>query len=268
MQLGESWIVEGDDEIEQEHTAHEEDQKVTEPVLLPRASRQKPKRTTISPEPELIMPFLDSSTLEGSWADASSRSPRAPKASRVAERHQEARRRSSRQAANTNVSEKRVEPRITSKKYQQQQGTGPEILDLVTNQLGIMLFWMMDVLGRALKILKTPISFVLAVWLLLGLGIILRNLVTTSIYTSLSPLCRIPGASMMNIPFCPPNGGLTSENFAPPVEFDQLMTVQSKFEEVLEESAGGVSLPMDMKRGEASIRDLRQLVKYSQLHSK
>jgi hypothetical protein len=54
----------------------------------------------------------------------------------------------------------------------------------------------------------------------------------------------------------------------PPVEFDQLMTVQSKFEEVLEESAGGVSLPMDMKRGEASIRDLRQLVRYSQLHAK
>jgi hypothetical protein len=35
----------------------------------------------------------------------------------------------------------------------------------------------------------------------------------------------------------------------PPVEFDQLMTVQSKFEEVLEESAGGVSLPLDMKEG-------------------
>ena len=52
------------------------------------------------------------------------------------------------------------------------------------------------------------------------------------------------------------------------MEFDQLMTVQSKFEEVLEESAGGVSLPLDMKRGEASVRDLRQLVRYSQLHSK
>jgi hypothetical protein len=46
------------------------------------------------------------------------------------------------------------------------------------------------------------------------------------------------------------------------------MTVQSKFEEVLEESAGGVSLPLDMKRGETSIRDLRQVVRFSQLHSK
>lgn len=54
----------------------------------------------------------------------------------------------------------------------------------------------------------------------------------------------------------------------PPVQFDQLMTVQSKFEEVLEESAGGVSLPLDMKRGETSIRDLRQVVRFSQLHSK
>jgi hypothetical protein len=47
-----------------------------------------------------------------------------------------------------------------------------------------------------------------------------------------------------------------------------LMSVQSKFEEVLVESAGSVSLPLDMKRGEASIRDLRQLVKYSHVNSK
>ena len=46
------------------------------------------------------------------------------------------------------------------------------------------------------------------------------------------------------------------------------MNVQSKFEAILEESAGGVSLPLDMKRSETSIRDLRQVVRYSNLHSK
>ena len=55
---------------------------------------------------------------------------------------------------------------------------------------------------------------------------------------------------------------------APSVQFDELMTVQSKFEEVLEASAGGVSLPLDMKRGETSIRDLRTVVRHSSLHSK
>lgn len=53
-----------------------------------------------------------------------------------------------------------------------------------------------------------------------------------------------------------------------PVEFEQLMTVQSRFEELLEQSASSVSLPLDMKRSETSIRDLRQIVRHSQLQSR
>lgn len=69
---------------------------------------------------------------------------------------------------------------------------------------------------------------------------------------------------MLNLPFCQ---NVRSQP-PPPVEFDELMTVQANFEKVLEESAGGASLPLDMKRGEASIRDLRQLVRYSHLQSR
>ena len=131
-----------------------------------------------------------------------------------------------------------------------------------------MLSWMLEVLGGALKVLKTPLSYFLAIWLLFGLLVMVRNLVTTSIYASMSPICRIPGASLLNLPFCPVYSADSPHGPPPSVEFDQLMAVQSKFEEVLEESAGSVSLPLDMKRGEASIRDLRQLVRYSQLHAK
>ena len=131
-----------------------------------------------------------------------------------------------------------------------------------------MATWIRDVVGGALRVLKTPISYLLAIWLLFGLGVILRTLVTNTVYASLSPVCRIPGASLLNLPFCPVHRVDNTNGPPPPVEFDQLMTVQAQFEEVLEESAGSVSLPMDMKRGEASIRDLRQLVRYSQLHSK
>ncbi len=53
-----------------------------------------------------------------------------------------------------------------------------------------------------------------------------------------------------------------------PVEFDGLMDVQDHFEQVLEKSARGVSLPMEMKRSEQSIRDLRTIVRYSNLQSK
>ncbi|KAG7124712.1 hypothetical protein HYQ44_001897 [Verticillium longisporum] len=61
------------------------------------------------------------------------------------------------------------------------------------------------------------------------------------------------GASLLSAP-----GGQS-------VEFDDLMNVQASFEQVLERSADGVSLPMEMKRSESSIRDLRTMVRYSEL---
>uniref|UniRef100_A0A0D2XAZ1 Uncharacterized protein n=1 Tax=Fusarium oxysporum (strain Fo5176) TaxID=660025 RepID=A0A0D2XAZ1_FUSOF len=53
-----------------------------------------------------------------------------------------------------------------------------------------------------------------------------------------------------------------------PVEFDDLMNVQSKFEQVLEKSSDGVSLPFEMKRSETAIRDLRSLVRHSDLQAR
>lgn len=107
------------------------------------------------------------------------------------------------------------------------------------------------------------------VWLLFGLMVFVRNLFFSSIYSALSPICRIPGTSFLNLPMCQSQISVQySGDKPPPVQFDQLMTVQNKFEAVLQESAGGASLPLDMKRGETSIRDLRQVVRFSQVHSK
>lgn len=126
-----------------------------------------------------------------------------------------------------------------------------------------------DVLGNALHTLKTPISYIIAVWLLIGMLVFLRNLFFTSVYSALSPVCRIPGTQFLNLPMCRSTSvAQYSGEEAPPVQFDQLMTVQDKFEVVMQEAAGGVSLPLDMKRGETSIRDLRQVVRFSQLHSR
>ncbi|KAL2051475.1 hypothetical protein ABVK25_008137 [Lepraria finkii] len=132
-----------------------------------------------------------------------------------------------------------------------------------------MISWAFDVLGGALHMLKTPISWILAIWLLAGLLSILRNLVFSSVYSALSPICRMPGSSFLNLPMCQSPISVQYDGDEPPlVQFDELMTVQNKFEAVLQESAGGVSLPLDMKRGETSIRDLRQVVRFSQLRSK
>lgn len=128
--------------------------------------------------------------------------------------------------------------------------------------------WLLEVLGSTLLILKKPISYLLAAWLLFGMSTMVSNLVRNSVSSSLSPICRMPGISYLDLPFCPAYRVDTSNGLPPPVEFDKLMSMQAKFEEVMEESASSVSLPMDMKRGEASIRDLRQLVRYSQLSSR
>lgn len=107
--------------------------------------------------------------------------------------------------------------------------------------------------------LKPVLALLLAVWIVVYLG---RYALNTAIARTLTPICAIPGMDYLNLPFCEvqPSSG--------PVEFDQLMTVQSAFEDVLTSSSGGVSLPLDMKRSESSIRDLKHVVQYSALPSR
>lgn len=64
---------------------------------------------------------------------------------------------------------------------------------------------------------------------------------------------------------CPP---ITAKITAGQPEFDKLMKVQANFDEVLESSALYASLPMDLKRTELSIRDLKHIVQFSNLPSR
>lgn len=128
------------------------------------------------------------------------------------------------------------------------------------------LSWILSVLGMALHFSKWPLAVVLAFYLTIGASIMVKNMVTQSASVSLQPFCRIPGASLFNLPFCPDDSHvLHTQNGAQHIEFDELMNVQSQFEQVLEDSAQGVSIPMEMKRAEASVRDLRTMVKVSDL---
>lgn len=269
-QLGDSWVVEsdGDDEgdsIKSPAHTNSDLSNIAEPgtgtqkkdptskafTNTTESPRKRTSRTSARPsaEPELMMPSIHEDTMDGSWLESRGLRKTTTRAPR-----QEMR--------STPTSDSRRAPPAKHE-------VGVKNLEELRNFLRLPLSWTYDVLGGALGALKTPISYALAVYLFFGLMLLLRNLVTTSLYSALSPICRVPGASLLNLPMCHSH---PSSNYkagqAPPVEFDQLMTVQSKFEEVLEASAGGVSLPIDMKRGEASIRDLRQVVRYSQLHSK
>ena len=142
------------------------------------------------------------------------------------------------------------------------------------NTIYNILAWFFELVGLAFRYAQKPLAFGLAGYLAFGGLIMFSNMATRSISESLSPFCRVPGmtlvTSSLGIPLCPLDlrgePEITARSM--PVEFDGLMNVQDQFEKVLEKSARGVSLPMEMKRSEQSIRDLRTIVRYSNLQAK
>lgn len=256
-QLGDSWVVEsdGDDEYTPPPAATSARQtegarqRLHEPSSAPRKTSSR-GTTRASAESEFIMPSIHEGHISSSWLG-------------------EERRRVQRGSGKTNVKGTRGGDISRSARDDTLQRRVTDVSVNCMSFVAPILSWTFDVLGGALTTLKTPISYLVAIWLLVGVLLFLRNLFFTSIYSALSPVCRIPGSSWLNLPMCQsPISVQYSGDDPPPVRFDQLMTVQNKFEDVLQESAGGVSLPLDMKRGETSIRDLRQVVRFSQLHSK
>ncbi|KAL8828164.1 MAG: hypothetical protein Q9191_002752 [Dirinaria sp. TL-2023a] len=222
-------------------------------LKLPRRSSRA--STRVSVEPELIMPSIHQDSVGGSWLG-----------------EEKPRKRTGTKKGRQDYAGR---PQQGIAREHQPNGSGSQDLlaEALQNALSFLLpiwRWLFDVAGGALTALKKPISYFLAIYLFFGILIVLRNFLTNSISTAISPICRIPGSSLL-IPLCQtrfPTPTSSSSEESPPVQFDELMTVQSKFEDVLAASASGVSLPLDMKRGETSIRDLRTVVRHSTLQSK
>ena len=152
---------------------------------------------------------------------------------------------------------------------------GERVAASIPNAALDVLSWFFGVIAMAFRYAQRPLALVLAVYFFCGALIMLQNMLTKSLFVSLSPLCRIPGASYLDLPFCPqlaePEGGKAQDGGdggTGHVEFDDLMAVQAQFEHVLERSADSVSLPLEMKRSESSIRDLRTMVRYSELSAR
>jgi hypothetical protein len=126
-----------------------------------------------------------------------------------------------------------------------------------------VLWFAMDILRIAVT---NPFTkSLLAIWLVVGAFMLAGNFVNNTVNLALSPLCRIPGSSYLDLPFCP--SGPTSD-LTGPAEFDKLVEVQSHFDDVLAASASGAFLSIEMKSSEAGIRDLKHVVQYSNLPSR
>lgn len=266
-QLGDSWIVddarsdvswdEGSSpslpasQTEGDRASRKRDQS---PEEADRSLSKSHSRSHASvPEPEFIMPAIDHEVLP-SPLQVRKRKPVTPSRRLGPKKHS---------GAASLKSPSRHAPNESNA-----SALADQTLDVLFHVAG----WFLDVLGSALTTLKKPISWVVAAYLFAGLIVMVQNLLTSSIYTAMSPICRIPGMSLLHLPICQyTSSGIdtpTISSTSAPVEFEALMNTQSHFEDIMSESAAGVSLPMDMKRSETSIRDLRQIVRYSQLASR
>lgn len=129
---------------------------------------------------------------------------------------------------------------------------------------------LVPVLWYACDILRIAVTnpltkSLLAIWLVVGAVMLAGNFVNNTVSNALSPLCRIPGSSYLNLPFCPI---ANVPDLSGPAEFDKLVDAQSHFEEVLAASATGAFLPLEMKTSESGIRDLKHVVEHSALPSR
>ncbi|KAL8774037.1 MAG: hypothetical protein Q9209_001145 [Squamulea sp. 1 TL-2023] len=267
-QLGASWVVDSessDDEssegIELQEAATEARQPREPTDTLQRRSSRA--RSKASAEPDLIMPSTHEKYLDGSWyIEDKSLLRRSPRKAVTQPK-------SSRKPTSSRTSSKRInkdDDDHYSQTKRQQSWSAASTIEYLQPIVGFSF----EILGKALGIMKPFLSFCLAMYLIGGLLILLRNLLTSSVNSALSPICRIPGTSLFNLPMC--HSTISQHQYRageePPVAFDQLVKVQTNFEAILEESAGGVTLPLDMKRSETSLRDLRTILRYSNLPSK
>ncbi|KAK3301052.1 uncharacterized protein B0H64DRAFT_382492 [Chaetomium fimeti] len=270
------WSIGGsqDDSIENFLSKAEDDEQVllrspfrpSVPKAVRESSRENLRQRSPEPEPEFYMPKVD----VASPRRASTRSSTTIRASVPPPSPPRVRRRQAAAPASPAKGRRVREDEKTSRGERAALGEGSRASTSLFTALFNAVSWALEVVGLALRYAKKPLAILVSLYITFGGVIVLQNMASKSIYMSLSPICRIPGVSWMDLPFCPElkpaEGGRKGDG--QPIRFDGLMHAQDKFQRVAEMAADGLSLPMEMKRSESSIRDLRTVVRYSSLMSK
>lgn len=113
----------------------------------------------------------------------------------------------------------------------------------------------LDILATVIHLLKTPITLLASI----AIVILILALIGRQVR---SQLCSIPGSSYL-ISSClipdPPTGIQ---------ELKRLVNVHEELDRIQELAAGGISLPLLIKRGEAAIREVSKRVELSDLPSR
>ncbi|KAI9155017.1 hypothetical protein HJFPF1_07579 [Paramyrothecium foliicola] len=150
------------------------------------------------------------------------------------------------------------------------------------------LTWIAEVVGLTTRLLKKPFAFLAAVYLALGGCILLMGMVNDLLNNALSPLCSIPGVHWFNpacaapqpsSPLCHLFGlralapswcddlplALANETESMISKVEELVRIHGEAGQILEASVEIAGLPDEMQRSDSVMRDLENIVRYSQL---
>lgn len=124
-----------------------------------------------------------------------------------------------------------------------------------------------DVFGTAISLIRKPLAVFFSLYLLAVIVAYVYQFSQTSIFIALSPLCKIPGVSLLDAPFCDytPSKTRNGRGKRGKSDFPELINLQSNFESILESSIGGSHMALDLKNSEVAVRDLSTLVRVSEL---
>ena len=240
-----------------------------EPMPAPKQAAPAPKRATRqssragTTEPEFIMPSLDHSSLGASWVKTTPPKVRARK-SAVLSRSQHLPRKNDEMPPKTPQSPGKKRRRVSASSKSDPSSPWAFAWNRIISPV---LGYLISLFGMVMNHLRPLIALVITAFV--GIFVLqylfsqpfLKPFTSAiSIVGALSP-CSVPIINLL--PFC----AQEQQTVGLP-EFDQLITIQSAFEDVLASTAAGSTLPLDMKRSEASIRDLKSVVLYSSLPSK
>ncbi|KAF2676999.1 hypothetical protein K458DRAFT_396432 [Lentithecium fluviatile CBS 122367] len=224
--------------------------------------------TPDSQEPSFIMP-----SMRGSIAGTHDGSPlrhsqlRTRRVRQSSRQSQPSSMNSSPQLRNRRIPAQREHARPTT--TQQDEAPGPgHYLDLLwANFVQPLCRYILEVVWYAMNHhLKPLLGTALTAFLIISLIQYSSGVLTNYIHTALTPICIIPGSSYL-LPFCSTSSTPVPYSGQYP-DFEELVKVQSTFEDVLEVNKDSYALPATLKKGEMALRDLRSTVKYSRLPSR
>ncbi|RPB08222.1 hypothetical protein P167DRAFT_539421 [Morchella conica CCBAS932] len=127
-----------------------------------------------------------------------------------------------------------------------------------------LITFLRDSLTTTLRLLRTPLSLLLGLYLLAVTAAYCYRALSIPITRALLPLCNIPGVSLLDIPLCN-NAYTATPTRTSRTDFKALVDLQTSFEDIIEKAASGSGLGNDLKKSEFAVSDLNTLVRSSTL---